>query len=336
MADCNAENCTELIISFLTGEMQLDISSDQIARAHRLGSLIRSKASYQVPRRPIIVAFKDYSVTEMIMKAAKCLKGSRYRVERDFPNEIAEARQRLWPKFKEEREKHPRSRVTIAYPAKLIRNGRVIYDEFPDWFNVLRESRIGGFDSDSCEESDIENSQRVADDHGKVFRPWQGQSRSETQNWAYQADAEGDSDSSIGSSVYPLAQSEPRKNINIKTKTQEARPKDKKSSEKKTTGKENIISNQSVSKNQNNVKKQTESRKTVQSRKSESRNVARTSSLPDLTRGRSRSRSTHRVKLTSQPIGVEKQPHVRNDCTTNSFMNMNEHSNVESHVNINQ
>ena len=77
---------------------------------------------------------------------------------------------------------------------------------------MLHESRISGFDSDFREESDVHNSQREADDQEKVFRTWPGQSRLETRNWACQADAEGDSDSdsSIGSSVYPLTQSESR------------------------------------------------------------------------------------------------------------------------------
>ena len=36
---------------------------------------------------------------------------------------------------------------------------------------MLRESGLGGFDSDSCEESDVENSQREADNHGKCLDP---------------------------------------------------------------------------------------------------------------------------------------------------------------------
>ena len=40
----------------------------------------------------MIVAFNDYSITEMIMQAAKNLKGTFFRIERDFPVEITEAR----------------------------------------------------------------------------------------------------------------------------------------------------------------------------------------------------------------------------------------------------
>lgn len=81
------------------------------------------------------------------------------------------------------------------------------------------------------------------------------------------------------------------KNINIRMKTQAARPKDKKSLEKKTSGKENTFINPATSKNQNNAGKQTESRMAVQPRSTESINATRTSLLSDMTRGRSSSRS---------------------------------------------
>lgn len=132
LADGNNENCTELIVNFLKDEMQVDVSAEQIVRAHRLGSLARSRAKYMVTRRPLIVAFRDYAVIELIMGSAKCLKGTFFRIERDYPTEIADARQRLWPKCKAERVKYPRSRVSIVYPAKLVRNGKTIVDEFPD------------------------------------------------------------------------------------------------------------------------------------------------------------------------------------------------------------
>ena len=100
LADMPSENCAELIADFLELELELIITSSQIARAHRLGSLMRARSRYAVTRRPVIVAFKDYTLTETIMNAASKLSGSGFRIERDYPMEIAEARQRLWPMLK--------------------------------------------------------------------------------------------------------------------------------------------------------------------------------------------------------------------------------------------
>lgn len=114
LADCVSEKCKDVIVDFIANEMRLDISPDQMARAHRMGSLARSRQRYAVTRRPIIAAFKDYSLTEVIMQSAKTLKGTIFRVERDFPTEIVEARRRLWPRFKAERDKFSSSRVVMA------------------------------------------------------------------------------------------------------------------------------------------------------------------------------------------------------------------------------
>ena len=122
LADVAGENCTDIIVDFLSEEMAMEISPIVIARAHRLGSLQRFRSRQHVSRRPIIVAFKDYSLTEQIMTNARRLRGTNFRVEKDFPAEIAEARKNLWPKLKAEKSKNPTCRVTIAYPAKLIRN----------------------------------------------------------------------------------------------------------------------------------------------------------------------------------------------------------------------
>ena len=99
-----------------------------------------------------------------ISSSSSNLKGTFFRIERDFLVEITEARQRLWPKFKTERENYPPSRVTIGYPAKIIRNGRVTHDEFPDWYDVLHCSRVRGFE---INETTGKESRR------KPFRPWQ-------------------------------------------------------------------------------------------------------------------------------------------------------------------
>ena len=92
LCDVQNENCTGMIIDFLLEEMQIEITSNDIVRAHRLGSLQRYKSRFQVTKRPIIVAFKEYSLVERIMGNVRSLWGKDYRVEKDFPSEIAEAR----------------------------------------------------------------------------------------------------------------------------------------------------------------------------------------------------------------------------------------------------
>ena len=197
LCDVQNENCTGMIIDFLLEEMQIEITLNDIVRAHRLGSLQRYKSRFQVTKRPIIVAFKEYSLVERIMGNLRSLWGKDYRVEKDFPSEIAEARKNLWPKLKAEKAKNPRCRISIGYPAKLIKNNRVIADEFPDWRKVLRTSRVQGFEStESGDENGYDSSSDVNRERtrkGNVFRPWQPRPDRNTENGG----TESDSDSSV-------------------------------------------------------------------------------------------------------------------------------------------
>ena len=38
--------------------------------------------------------------------------------------------------------KHPASKISVRFPAKLVRDGRVIRDMFPDWHAILRRDRL--------------------------------------------------------------------------------------------------------------------------------------------------------------------------------------------------
>ena len=73
--------------------------------------------------RPIIVNFRDYQDVEMILENANKLKGTSFRINRDFTKEIIDARSKLWPLYKKAKENNPNSKVFIGYPAKLIVNG---------------------------------------------------------------------------------------------------------------------------------------------------------------------------------------------------------------------
>ncbi|MCG7878774.1 MAG: hypothetical protein N0C90_20955 [Candidatus Thiodiazotropha endolucinida] len=105
-------------------------------RAHRLGRYENNKT------RPIIVAFRDFFDVEEIIDCASNLKGSNYGVSRDYPKEISKARQSLWWKFKELRDDNPAKKVVMEYPARITVDGTVVFDLFPDWFQVLKGSRV--------------------------------------------------------------------------------------------------------------------------------------------------------------------------------------------------
>ena len=127
------EDCRRVISRFLEDKLSID-ELPSIERAHRLGRFNPRKGP-----RPIIVAFSFFRDTEDILSQARSLKGTPFGISRDYPPEIT--RQELWPRFKEAREDRF-NRVTIGYPAKLIVNGAIICDLFPDWDAVMKGSRI--------------------------------------------------------------------------------------------------------------------------------------------------------------------------------------------------
>ncbi|MCG8033763.1 MAG: hypothetical protein JAZ03_16535, partial [Candidatus Thiodiazotropha taylori] len=129
------EDCRKVITDFLENKLGVD-ELPSMERVHRLGRYNRLKGS-----RPIIVAFSFYKEVEDILSLARSLKGTSFSISRDYPPEIVNARKSLWPKFKDARSNFA-NQVSIAYPAKLIINGVVAIDLFPDWNEVLRGSRI--------------------------------------------------------------------------------------------------------------------------------------------------------------------------------------------------
>ena len=48
----------------------------------------------------------------------------------------------MWPEYKQKKSQHPLEKVAIVYPAKLLVNGRVEKDMFPEWETVLSRIRI--------------------------------------------------------------------------------------------------------------------------------------------------------------------------------------------------
>ena len=129
------ENCFDLARHFISDELKIDRDM-YLERAHRLGRFNLNKT------RPIIVAFMDFCDVEEIVSASAQLRGKPYGVSRDYPNEIVEARQSLWSRFKSIRDNNPNKRVSFGYPAKISIDGSCVVDLFPEWYDVLQGSRI--------------------------------------------------------------------------------------------------------------------------------------------------------------------------------------------------
>ena len=113
-----------------------------LTRAHRLGP---RKIGIRNPRRPIIVNFRDFCDTQLIMERAHVLRNTSFSVGHDLPKEINDARKKLWDELKYIKSRQPNAKAQIVYPAKLIVNGKVVMDEFPDWNEAMRGSRLVDF-----------------------------------------------------------------------------------------------------------------------------------------------------------------------------------------------
>ena len=136
------ENCFDKIRDLIQRHLDINAGEMYMARAHRLGP---RKIGQRNPKRPIIVNFRDFCDTELIMSRAHMLKNTPFSVAYDLPKEINEARKKLWDELRSIKRKDPRVKFQILYPAKLIVNGKLVRDEFPDWGEVLHRSRTTEF-----------------------------------------------------------------------------------------------------------------------------------------------------------------------------------------------
>lgn len=136
------ENCFALIRDFIDNHLDLDPNGMYLSRAHRLGP---RKIGHQNPKRPIIVNFRDFCDTEEVMGRAHMLKHTPFSIGYDLPKEIKDARKKLWDELKLAKSRQPRAKCQILYPAKLVVDGKVVRDEFPDWTEVMKSSRLADF-----------------------------------------------------------------------------------------------------------------------------------------------------------------------------------------------
>ena len=113
----------EKVLGFMKNDLNIqETDASMIDRAHRIGSKIPDKP------RPIVVKFASSKHKDTIFKNVKSLKDKKqFIVQEQFPPEINERRKRLWPKFKEAKE---RAKSDKTYRVnwsldKLIINGSV-------------------------------------------------------------------------------------------------------------------------------------------------------------------------------------------------------------------
>ena len=92
--------------------------------------------------------FRDYNDVERILASAYKLRDTNFGINRDYPPEIVNARSNLWADYKLEKSRHREGSVYIGFPAKLVVDRKVIRDEFPDWKEVLKGSRVASRKSD--------------------------------------------------------------------------------------------------------------------------------------------------------------------------------------------
>ena len=138
-----SEDCVSTLNAFLTDRLHLDPDAIFIQRAHRLGKIRqRSHRAGQPKHRPIIAAFRDYPDAELILSNADKLRGTSCGINRDYPQEIVNARKPLFKDKKDLKLKYPNSNISVQFPAKLVKDGRVVRDEFPNWHTVLKRDRL--------------------------------------------------------------------------------------------------------------------------------------------------------------------------------------------------
>ena len=171
------DDCEAIIRNFLQRHLDIDPNLIRIQRAHRLGDLKyrpwgRAGGQRNAPR-PIIVGFTEYKDVELIMANARKLAGKDFGINRDYPSEIVQARSRLWGEYKDEKAKCERDRtrrVVIGFPAKLVVNGKVIRDEFPEWKSILRETRTQHSQTKNQQTSNVQIGPRVSTGRDRASR----------------------------------------------------------------------------------------------------------------------------------------------------------------------
>ena len=161
LAENHNSTVSAVVREFIENALDIDIEEQElyIEFACRLGTPdginvnnIANNRNDRMGRRPILCTFSHYTEADYIMRKARLLKGTRYAIDRDYPPEIALARKKMWPEVKELR-KVPNSNVQLKFPAKIVVNGRVVKDAFPQWDHLMKVPVTAGLNYICVEES---------------------------------------------------------------------------------------------------------------------------------------------------------------------------------------
>lgn len=128
--EVRGEDCSKSASDFFCESLDIEWPV-HIERAYRFGKYMRGRT------RPIFITLVNYCDVQQILSKAYLLRGTTYSINKDFPPEIASARKAIWATYKSIRERCPESKTVLAYPAKIIRDGEIILDRFPDWDIVM-------------------------------------------------------------------------------------------------------------------------------------------------------------------------------------------------------
>ena len=95
------ENCDDVLRKFVKNELTLDLEDNAVTalvvqRVHRLGRPAPGRT------RPLIAAFRDTTDIETLMKTGRNkLTNTNFRISRDLPDKIRQARGRFWPQLQQ-------------------------------------------------------------------------------------------------------------------------------------------------------------------------------------------------------------------------------------------
>ena len=117
------EDTEKKVVQFMKDQLKIDDANEaMLDRAHRIGKKIPEK------HRNIVVKFASSHDKSQIFKNIKNLaEKKQYSIQEQYPQEVQERRKRLWPLFKEakERAKHDRTHKVSWSVDKLNINGRL-------------------------------------------------------------------------------------------------------------------------------------------------------------------------------------------------------------------
>ena len=133
MHEERGEDCYRKISAFIHDELGVGDGQISINRAHRIGPSRDDKI------RPIIASFvNDQQKEDVLARSKQRERGAKVYLTRDYPRAISEARKDLSQKLMDVRKNGRRGH--IAFPAKLVVEGKVVDDRFPDWNENTRQS----------------------------------------------------------------------------------------------------------------------------------------------------------------------------------------------------